>query len=74
MEDSNPANGHKTGLPTVIYACFILHNYCEIKSNNNCINDDIIQNQIKLEQNMQYCHYHSVADQSIVITVHMEHM
>ena len=50
-------------LPTVIYACFVLHNYCEIKSNNNCMNDDIIQNQIQLEQNMQNCHHHSVADQ-----------
>ena len=50
-------------LPTVIYACIILHNYCEIRSNNNCINDDIVQNQILVEQHMQNCHHHSVADQ-----------
>ena len=50
-------------LPNVIYACLILHNYCEIRSNDNCINDDIVQDQIQLEQHMQKCHHHSVADQ-----------
>ena len=50
-------------LPTVIHACFILHNYCEMRSNNNYINDDIIQNHIQLEQHMQNCHHHSLADQ-----------
>ena len=34
-----------------------------MRSNNNYINDDIVQNHIQLEQHMQNCHHHSVADQ-----------
>ena len=33
-------------LPTVIDACFVLHNYCEMRSNNNCMNDDTVNRQI----------------------------
>ena len=50
-------------LPTVIYACFVLHNYCEMRSNNNTINDDIVQSQIQREQLMQNYHHHSGIDQ-----------
>ena len=32
-------------------------------SNNNTINDDIVQSQIQREQLMQNCHHHSVIDQ-----------
>lgn len=49
-------------LPIVIYACFVLHNYCEMRSNNNHMNDDIVQGQIQWEQHMQNCHHHSVID------------
>ena len=48
-------------LPDIIYACFVLHNYCEIK---NCgINDYIIQQQIAIDQANQNCHHHASVDQ-----------
>ena len=50
-------------LPSIIYACFILHNFCEMRCNNNNINDDLVQQQIQLEQQNQNCDHHSVIDQ-----------
>ena len=51
-------------LPSVIYACFTLHNYCEMMSNNNNINNNLVQQQIQIEQqNRTLCDHHSVIDQ-----------
>ena len=48
MVHSHYKNGlHKLeALPTIIYACFVLHNYCE--KNNVNIDEDLVMTQIEL--------------------------
>ena len=49
-------------LPSVIYSCFVLHNYCEVRGNNN-LNEDLVQQQIEMEHQNQNCEHHSLVDQ-----------
>ena len=50
-------------LPGIIYSCFVLHNYCEIRSNNNVMNQDAIQQQVEQERQNQNCSHHGQPDQ-----------
>lgn len=45
---------------TLIYACFVLHNFCEI--NKIEINADLVKTQISIEKRMQVCEHHKKID------------
>ena len=38
-------------LPNVIYACFVLHNFCEV--NSDSVNEDMVQNAISYDRYFQ---------------------
>ena len=38
-------------LPAVIYACFVLHNYCEL--NKESINEEIVRTSIRYDREFQ---------------------
>lgn len=38
-------------LPLVIYACFILNNYCEL--NNEYVHDELVKNAVSYDQDFQ---------------------
>ena len=38
-------------LPYVIFACFVLHNYCEL--NNECINEDRVRESVRYDNDFQ---------------------
>ena len=45
---------------TMIYACFILHNFCEM--NNADINHEVVQHHIDIERRTQACSHHRHID------------
>ena len=45
---------------TMIYSCFVLHNFCEL--NNVVINNEAVQTQINVEKRMQCCEHHEKID------------
>ena len=50
-------------LPSIIYSCFVLHNYCEIRSNNNVMNEDAIHQQVEQQRQNRNCSHHGQPDQ-----------
>ena len=47
--DINPSD-----LPNVIYACFVLHNYCELNNESvNALNADTVRSTINYDQEFQ---------------------
>ena len=46
-----PMDINLADLPNVIYACFILHNFCEV--NSDSINEEMIQNAISYDRQFQ---------------------
>lgn len=50
-------------IPNAVHTCFVLHNYCEMRSTNNSLGDEIVQQQIQWEQQHQNCQHHLNADQ-----------
>ena len=47
--------------PTLIYSCFVLHNYCEISNAEICRDD--VQRLITIEKQTQCCEHHEKMDQ-----------
>ena len=46
--------------PTLIYSCFVLHNFCE--ANSVEVNQDMIQTQMSIERRGQCCEHHDKID------------
>ena len=44
-------------IPTVVYACFILHNYCELRKCN--LGNDRAMEEVSFEKNHQNCSHHT---------------
>ena len=45
---------------TLIYSCFVLHNFCEL--NKVDVNYEAVQNQINMEKRIQCCEHHEKID------------
>ena len=45
---------------SLIYACFVLHNYCEL--NNEELSHDTVQHYIDIERRVQSCRHHGIID------------
>ena len=46
--------------PTLIYSCFVLHNFCETRGVE--INQDLLQSQMLIEKRSQCCEHHEKID------------
>ena len=57
---NRPINMKLEHVPDIIYACFVLHNFCQL---NDCdMNDDVVQQQIEYEHQTQRCGHHENVD------------
>ena len=57
---NRPMNIKLENVPTVIYTCFILHNFCEL--NGSPINQDYVDHQIHVSLTDRCCAHHNQPD------------